>query len=191
MYDYIAGRLVVRKPTYCVVDANGVGYRLEIPLSTYEKLPRDGPVKVLAYLKVAEDDQKLFGFATEHERDLFLQLLQVSQLGPSKAVQILSGITVPELKRAIAEGDVNTLKRVRGIGDKLANRLVVELRGKLPDEIAGKESDGSSRTLDAVSALVALGWDRGAAETAVRRASKDLGAEAPVEDIIRRSLANA
>jgi len=191
MFDFISGRLVVRKPTYCVVDANGVGYRLEIPLSTFEKLPRDGPVRLLAYLKVAEDDQKLFGFATEHERDLFLQLLQVSQLGPAKAVQILSGITVPELKRAIADGDVSTLKRVRGIGDKLANRLIVELRGKLPEEAAGKDPEASSRTQDAVGALVALGWDRGAAESAVRRAVKDVGAGAPVEDIIRRSFAHA
>jgi Holliday junction DNA helicase RuvA len=191
VYDYISGRLVVRKPTYCVVDANGVGFRLEIPLSTFEKLPRDGPVRLLAYLKVAEDDQKLFGFATEHERDLFLQLLQVSQLGPSKAVQILSGITVAELRRAIADGDAATLKRVRGIGDKLANRLIVELRGKLPEEAAGKDPEAASRTQDAVGALVALGWDRGAAETAVRRALKDVGAGAPVEDIIRRSFAHA
>ncbi len=191
MYDYISGRLVTRKPNYCVIDANGVGYRLEIPLSTFEKLPREGPVKLLTYLKVAEDDQKLFGFASEHERDLFLQLLSVSQLGPSKAVQILSGITVAELKRALAESDVNTLKRVKGIGDKLANRLIVELRGKLPEETAGKESEGSSRMQDSVGALVALGWDRSAAEGAVRRALKELGGEAPVQDLIRRSLANA
>jgi Holliday junction DNA helicase RuvA len=188
VFDYVSGRLAVRKPSYAVVDAGGVGYRLEIPLSTYEKLPREGNVKLFAYLKVSEDAQKLYGFATEREREIFLKLVDgVQQLGPAKAVAILSSAGPEELVRAIEEGDIAFLKNIKGIGEKIANRLVVELRGKLP-ESAGKGAGDSSLTKDAVGALVALGYDRRQGEEAVRRARKELGPEAPVEDVIKRSL---
>jgi len=190
MFDYISGKLVTRKPNYCVIDANGVGYRLEIPLSTYERLPASGPVKLLAYLKVAEDDQRLFGFGTEAERGLFLQLLGVSQLGPAKAIQILSGIAPAELSRSIAARDLNALKRIKGIGDKLAGRIIVELQGKLPEDYEGKGAELPSKTRDAVEALVALGYERAVADAAVRRAQKGADAAAGVEDLIRRSLAH-
>ncbi|MBI2930875.1 MAG: Holliday junction branch migration protein RuvA [Planctomycetes bacterium] len=192
MYDYITGQVIEKKPDHVVIDAGGVGYRLEIPLSTYEKLPRQGTVKVYAYLKVAEDEHKLYGFATERERETFLRLINhVSGLGPSKAVAILSGVGVEELSRAIDEGNAVFLKRVKGIGDKLANRLIVELKGKLPEAgAAGKGPEGTSLMKDAVQALVALGYDRAEADEAVRRAQKDLPPEAPVEELIRRSLAN-
>ncbi|HXG62531.1 MAG TPA: Holliday junction branch migration protein RuvA [Planctomycetota bacterium] len=190
MYEYLTGRLVVRKPSYAVVDVNGVGYRVDIPLSTYERLPREGTVRLFTYLRVSEDGHRLYGFATETEREIFLRLVEgVQQLGPSKAVSILSSCTPEDLRRAIEEGDVAFLKNIRGVGEKIANRLVVELRGKLP-EPGGKEGDGASLTKDAVGALVALGYDRRQAEEAVRRAQKELGAGAPVEEVIKRSLAH-
>jgi Holliday junction DNA helicase RuvA len=188
MYDYVSGPLVVRKPSYVVVDAGGVGYRLEIPLSTYEKLPREGAVKLFTYLRVSEDDLRLFGFATEREREIFLRLIDgVSQLGPSKAVAILSSASAEDLVRAIEGGDVSFFKGIRGIGERIANRLVVELRGKLPAE-AGKGGADSSITKDAVAFLVKLGYDRRPAEEAVGRARKELGSAAAVEDLIKRSL---
>lgn len=188
MYDFLSGRLVVRKPSYAVVDVGGVGYRVEIPLSTYEKLPKDGSVRLFTYLRVSDDDLRLYGFATESEREIFLKLVEgVQQLGPAKAVGILSSVTAEDLRRAIEEGDVAFLKNIKGVGEKIANRLVVELRGKLP-EAAGKDAEGSSLTKDAVAALVHLGYDRRQAEEAVRRAQKDLGREAAVEDVIKRSL---
>ncbi|HXX95462.1 MAG TPA: Holliday junction branch migration protein RuvA [Planctomycetota bacterium] len=188
MYDFVSGRLAVRKPSFAVIDAGGVGYRVEIPLSTYEKLPREGTVKLFTYLRVSEDAHRLYGFATEREREIFLRLVEgVQQLGPSKAVAILSATSPEDLVRAIEEGDVAFLKNIKGIGEKIANRLVVELRGKLP-EAAGKTAGDSSLTRDGVGALVALGYDRRQAEEAVRRAQKDLGPDAPVEDVIKRSL---
>jgi holliday junction DNA helicase RuvA len=188
VFEYLNGRLAVRKPSYAVVDVGGVGYRVEIPLSTYEKLPREGAVKLFTYLKVSEDAHKLYGFATEREREIFLKLVDsVQQLGPSKAVAILSSAGPEELVRAIEEGDVGYLKNIKGIGDKIANRLIVELRGKLP-EAAGKGSGDASLTKDGVGALIALGYDRRQAEDAVRRAQKELGPDAPVEDVIKRSL---
>ena len=188
MYEYLSGKLAVRKPSYAVVDVGGVGYRLEIPLSTYEKLPREGNVKLFTYLRVSEDAHRLYGFATEREREIFLKLVDgVQQLGPAKALTILSSAGPEELVRAIDEGDVAFLKNIKGIGEKIANRLVVELRGKLPDA-AGMGAADSSLTKDGVGALVALGYDRRQAEEAVRRAQKDLGPEARVEDVIKRSL---
>jgi Holliday junction DNA helicase RuvA len=188
MFDYVSGRLAVRKPSHAVIDAGGVGYRIEIPLSTYEKLPREGTVKLFTFLRVSDDSHKLYGFATEREREIFLKLVEgVQQLGPSKALAILSSTSPEGLVRAIEDGDVATLKSIKGIGEKIANRLILELRGKLP-EAAGMGAEDSSLTRDGVGALVALGYDRRQAEEAVRRAQKDLGPEAPVEEVIKRSL---
>lgn len=188
MFDYLSGRLAVRKPSYAVVDVGGAGYRVEIPLSTYEKLPKEGAVKLFTYLRVTDDDLRLFGFATEQDRDLFLRLVDgVQQLGPSKAVAILSSVSSEELSRAIEEGDVAFLKNIRGVGEKIAHRLIVELKGKLPVE-AGKGTEAASITKDAVGALVTLGYDRRQAEEAVRRSRKDFGERATVEDLIKRSL---
>ncbi len=188
MYDFLSGRLAVKKPSYAVIDAGGVGYRVEIPLSTYEKLPREGTVKLFTYLRVSDDDLRLYGFITEREREIFLRLVEsVQQLGPAKAIAILSGVSPDELARAIEEEDVAFLKNIKGIGEKIAHRLIVEMKGKLPSA-AGKDGGDSSTTKDAVAALVTLGYDRRQAEEAVRRALKDLKGEASVEDVIKRSL---
>lgn len=188
MYDYLSGRLAAKSPTHAVVDVNGVGYKVDIPLSTYEKLPREGLVKLHVWLRVSDDDLRLFGFFTERERALFLRLVDgVQQLGPVKALQILSSTTIEQLTKAIESGDVATLRGIKGVGEKLANRLVVELRGKLP-EAAGKDPEDSSMTRDAVAALLTLGYDRKQAEDAVRRTMKDLKGALPIEEIIKRSL---
>ncbi|MBI4566631.1 MAG: Holliday junction branch migration protein RuvA [Planctomycetes bacterium] len=189
MYDFIAGRIVVRKPTYAVIETNGVGYRIDIPLSTFEGLPESGFVKVFTYLKVAEDGHRLFGFATARERDLFQRLVEgVNGLGPSRAVNMLSHVGVEELHRAIEEGDAAALKNVRGIGEKLASRLIVELKGKLPKETGGNESKAASLEVDAKLALVALGYAPAEADRAVRRARAELGSGSRVEELIKRSL---
>lgn len=190
MYDYLSGRLAVRKPSYAVVDAGGVGYRVEIPLSTYERLPKDGPVKLFTWLRVADDDLRLYGFATEREREIFVRLVEsVQQLGPAKAIAILSSVSIEELSRAIDEGDAGFLKNIRGVGEKIANRLIVELKGKLP-AAAGKDGGEASLMKDAVGALVSLGYDRRQAEEAARRAQREAGAGTTVEDLIKRSLAH-
>ena len=188
MYDYLNGRIAARKPGYAVVDVGGVGYRVEIPLSTYEKLPREGNVRLYTYLKVSDDDLRLYGFATEGEREIFLRLVDgVQQLGPAKAIAILSSVSPQELMRAIEEEDVAFLRNIKGIGEKIANRLIVELKGKLPTA-AGNEPADSSKSKDSVGALVRLGYDRREAEEAVRKALKDLKGDVSVEDVIKRSL---
>lgn len=188
MYDFLSGRVAVRKPTYAVIDVGGVGYKVEITLSTFERLPREGAAKLFTYLKVTDDDLRLYGFLTEREREVFLKLIEgVQQLGPSKAIAILSSVSPEALMRAIEEGDVGTLKRIKGVGEKIANRLVVELKGKLPAE-AGVGGAAASMNDEAVRALMSLGYDRKPSEEAVRRAMKDLGDKAAVEDVLRRSL---
>jgi Holliday junction DNA helicase RuvA len=188
VYDYLSGRVASRKPSFAVIDVGGVGYRVEIPLSTYEKMPREGSVRLFTYLKVSDDDLRLYGFYTEHEREIFLRLVEgVQQLGPAKAIAILSSVAPEQLARAIDEEDVAFLKNIKGVGEKIAHRLIVELKGKLPSA-AGKEGADSSTSKDAVGALVTLGYDRRQAEEAVRRALKDLKGEASVEDVIKRSL---
>jgi Holliday junction DNA helicase RuvA len=188
VYDFLSGRIATRKPEYAVLDVNGVGYRVEIPLSTYEKLPREGVVKLFTFLRVSDDDLRLYGFATEREREIFLKLVEsVQQLGPAKAIAILSSVSPEALARAIEDEDVAFLKNIKGIGEKIAHRLIVELKGKLPSA-AGKDAGDSSTSKDAVGALVTLGYDRRQAEEAVRKALKDLKGEAPVEEVIKRSL---
>ena len=188
MYDFLSGRIAVRKTDYAVLDVNGVGYRIEIPLSTFEKLPREGVVKLFTFLRVSDDDLRLYGFLTEREREIFLKLVDgVQALGPAKAISILSSVSPEALSRAIEEEDVAFLKSIKGIGEKIAHRLIIELKGKLPSS-AGKDGGDPSTSKDAVGALVALGYDRRQAEEAVRRALKDVKGEASVEEVIKRSL---
>lgn len=188
MYEFLSGKLAVRRPGLAVVDVGGVGYRVEIPLSTYEKLPREGAVKLFTWLKVSDDDLRLYGFLTEREREVFLKLVEgVQQLGPAKAIAILSSVSPEQLLQAVEAGDVAFLKGVKGIGEKIANRLIVELKGKLPSA-AGKDGAGTSTNEEAIRAMVSLGYERRPAEEAVRRAVGELGGQAAVEDVIRRSL---
>ncbi|HVR85723.1 MAG TPA: Holliday junction branch migration protein RuvA, partial [Planctomycetota bacterium] len=157
-------------------------------LSTYEKLPREGVIKLFTFLRVSDDDLRLYGFLTEREREIFLKLIDgVQQLGPAKAISILSSVSPEALSRAIESEDVAFLKNIRGIGEKIAHRLIVELKGKLPSA-AGKDDGDSSTSKDAVGALVTLGYDRRQAEEAVRRALKDVKGGASVEEVIKRSL---
>jgi len=192
MISYIRGTLAEKEPTRVVVEAAGVGYELFVPLSTYEKLPRTGAeVKVLTYHCVREDDEILFGFATENEKGLFAQLTSVSGVGPKIAIAILSGSSVGELAMAIAGGDAKRLAAIKGVGKKTAEKICVELRDKVRDFVfAGRGEGGAVSPVvrDAVAALRALGFNE---ETSSKMVSdvlaKDPSAD-DVEKIIRLAL---
>jgi Holliday junction DNA helicase RuvA len=191
MFDFLEGTITARRPGVLVLDVNGVGYRLDISLSTYEALPPSGSARIHTWLKVAESELRLFGFATERERDLFLRLVgSVKNLGPAKALSLISHAGVEGLVRSIEEGDAARLRLVKGIGPQMANRLVVELKGKLPDSVAGVAGADASSSMDAVAALQNLGYDRNEAQDAVRRAASGLPKDAPLEDLLKRSLEN-
>jgi len=194
MFAYLKGLVDYKDPTLVVLDVNGVGYQINIPLSTYEVLPlKSKLVKLLIYYHVREDTQSLFGFATKEEKDLFLMLINISGIGPKMALTILSGATPAQFKNRIISGDVKALTLIPGIGMKTAKRIIVELREKfvgmdeeLPEEITG---GAVSRIGDeALRALLALGYRRGESLNAVKKAYKELGSETSIEKFIKVAL---
>jgi len=191
MYDHIEGELVSKSPAQAVIAAGGVGYSFTIPISTFDALPERGRAKLLAYLHVREEILRLYGFASEKERKLFLRLISISGIGPSTALAILNGLTVDEFRRAVASEEVSTLCRVKGIGRKTAERIIVELRRDMERELL-EEPEGRggavSLTADAVQAMLVLGYTRSASEAAVTRALEKVGRDATPEQLVREAL---
>lgn len=195
MIAYVRGILAEKSPTRAVLEAAGIGYELLIPISTYEKLPREGSeAKLLAYHSVREDDEALFGFATAAERELFVKLTGVSGVGPKIALAILSGASVGELALAIASGDAKRLATVKGVGKKTAAKICVDLKDKV-DALAfaarGTEGPAASPVAtDAVAALRALGFsDETSAKMVADILAKNPDADS-VEQVIKRALAS-
>ncbi len=189
MYDHVRGRLASKDPAGCVVDVGGVGFAVQVPLSTYERLPAVGAEATLkVHLVVREDDWRLFGFFTEEERTLFRSCLKVSGVGPVTALALLSGMPPKDLKAAVAAADVKALTRIKGVGRKTAERLVVELRDAFGPAPAGALSAPADAGLfaDAARALVALGLDPDEASARVRRHWS--GPATPLADLVRAAL---
>ncbi|MGO9529467.1 MAG: Holliday junction branch migration protein RuvA [Verrucomicrobiia bacterium] len=196
MIAYLHGKLADSTPTHVVVDCQGVGYSVFIPLSSYDKLPLRGTeVKLLTYHHVVSQDgtQQLFGFVTPAEREMFLLLISISGIGPKLAINILSSTSISALRGAIASGDTKTLSTLRGIGKKTAERLVVELKDKIGGA-AAFEAKGRAATpevqklIDAVLALVSLGYKQVDAHKAILTAAQSAGPKATVEEIVRTAL---
>jgi Holliday junction DNA helicase RuvA len=196
MIAQIRGRLTVKEPHRIVVDVNGVGYLLFIPLSTFYRLPEvPGEVFLHTHTHVRDDAIQLFGFHTRDEQALFELLQGVAGIGPRLATNILSGISADELIPALSDGDLARLRAVPGVGKKLAERLVVELREKattlrLPQQgapaVAAPVEDRAVD--DVVSALVNLGCNRKEAVKAAEAARKELGPSAEFEALIKIAL---
>lgn len=194
MISYLAGKIVEKHPTRIIVDVGGVGYEVFIPLSSYDRLPSTGDdCTVLTHHHIREDAQVLFGFMTEGERAMFSMLLATTGVGPKLALSALSGLSVRDLKAAIATGDTKCLSSISGIGKKVAARLVVELKDKISDgeafdSIAGEEDAGDSLSRDAMLALIALGYKQDQARKMVMdvvKSGKDAGT---IEEMVRRAL---
>jgi Holliday junction DNA helicase RuvA len=192
MIALLRGVLIEKHPNEAVVDAGGVGYELHIPITTYTQLPETGSeVRLRVYTHVREDTLALYGFLSQDEKTLFEKLIGVSGIGPSLAVKVLSGLAATELIAAIRKGEIERLVRIPGVGKKTAERMVLELRDKLPPA-AGEGAGSAPPSLselehDVLSALLNLGCTRPAAEQAVRKA-KTGGAPADFEPLFRRAL---
>ena len=194
MIAHLRGTLIEKHPNQAVVEAGGVGYDVTIPVSTYSALPEAGQeVRLRVHTHVREDALSLFGFLTPDEKLLFERLISVSGIGPKLAITVLSGLAVADLIAAIRGGEVERLVRVPGVGKKTAERMILELREKLPAGAAGTAADvpGRGAAMDAidqdvVSALLNLGCTPAAAEAAVRKA-KAAGV-AGFEPLFRRAL---
>ena len=193
MIGRLQGVLLRKEPPALMLDVGGVGYELEAPMTTFYELPAVGErVTLYTHLVVREDAHLLYGFVREAQRRLFRELLKVNGVGPRVALAVLSGLSDEEFSRCVAEEDIARLTKVPGIGRKTAERLVIEMRDKLPKDIpmpastttAGPVAPGDPVS-EAVSALVALGYKPNEASRAVRSAStKGLSAE----EIIRQAL---
>lgn len=197
MITFLHGKMVEALPTQAIVEVNGVGYEVLIPLSSFDKLPPPGgEVKLLTQLIIREDAHLLYGFASAPERDMFRLLINtVSGIGPKIALNILSGISVAAFRGAVASGDVKSLSQISGVGKKTAERIVVELRDKV-GAAGAWEAASAQRALspddqkmnDAVLALMALGFKQIEAHDAIRSAQAVLGPKASTEDLVRACL---
>lgn len=196
MYDYLSGKIIRKEPTRLVLEVNGVGYDLAIPLSTFHSLASAAETRIWTHLVVREDSHQLFGFKTEDERNVFRLLLSVSGIGPKMSLAVLSGIGIAEFRKAIIEGSIPMLTSISGIGRKTAERLIIELREKVllldPREKtpASAALKGHERLIeDSLEALVSLGYRRPEAKQAVQKVMAEKGSGIlSIEDLIRASL---
>lgn len=190
MFEYIKGIVVEINPAYAVIDAGGIGYVVNISLNTYAKL--EGMENGLLYIHqvIRDDAHLLFGFITKSERELFRQLISVSGVGPNTARVILSSLSAEEIAQAIMQGDVNTLKRIKGIGIKTAQRIVVDLKDKLGKSLGDQDiftPVNNTLRQEALSALVMLGFTKSVAEKNIDQLLKK-NPSYSVESLIKDAL---
>ena len=186
MIGRLTGQLIEKRPPTVVVEIHGVGYEVDVPMSTFFQLPATGsPVTLQTHLIVREDAHLLFGFATDQERQVFRQLLKISGVGARTALSVLSGMSVSELYQAVAAHDGARLTRIPGIGKKTAERLLLELRDKLAGGIGVAMPGGDAEIRsDALNALLALGYSDKEATHALGR----IAPRTPVQEAIRQAL---
>ena len=177
MIGKLTGTLADKNPPQVLVDCHGVGYEVDVPMSTFYNLPGVGePVSLLTHFVVREDAQILYGFATNGEREAFRQLIRISGVGPRTALSVLSGMSVAEIAQAVTAQDAGRLVKVPGIGKKTAERLLLELKGKLGADLGpqalGARSDSQG---DILQALLALGYSDREASAALKALPADIG----------------
>jgi len=196
MIIFLEGILEEKLPTRAVINAGGIGHEIIITLNTYEDLPAKGTkVRLQTHHHVREDAEILYGFSDNSERDFFVTLIGISGVGPSLAINILSGLPLYSLREAIAAEDSARLSSIKGIGKKTAERIIVELKDKVSilsvTEEKSKSVSSEERVLnDAVLALVALGYRNADAYTAVKRVLSEGKSDLPVEEIVREALSS-
>jgi Holliday junction DNA helicase RuvA len=188
MITYLNGRLIEKTPTVLVIECGGIGYEVKISLNTFSAIGTDESIKIFTQFVVREDAQILYGFKDTVEREMFNFLVSVSGIGPNTAMVMLSGLSPAEIAYAITSGDVDTIKGVKGIGTKTAQRVIVDLKDKmLKFEVSGDNISSSNNTLrfDALTALVSLGFDKKSAEKAI---NKVMNEQDSVEILIKNAL---
>ncbi len=190
MIDYIRGKVTELTPAFVIIENEGIGYFLSISLTTYTKLEGKNEFRILVHEVIREDSHQLFGFADREERDIFRLLISVTGVGASTARMMLSSLNPGELEKAILGSDVNTLKSIKGIGLKTAQRIIVDLKDKLGRQPAASEifvfTDNTKRE-EALSALVMLGFSKSAVMKVLDRIIRE-DKSLTVEDIIKKAL---
>lgn len=195
MIAYLQGKLVIKDPTYVIIDVGGIGYEVKISLQTYSKIKDEEQIKLLTYLQIKEDSHVLFGFKEEEEKRLFLLLISINGVGPGTGLMILSSLSTKEIEHAILAGDVTTIQHIKGIGVKTAQRIILELKDKIGKGSidSGSNSIGflkSSNKIreEALQALITLGFPKAVAEKNISTVLKKTTEEISLEDLIKSSL---
>lgn len=192
MIAFLKGRLAFKSPTTLLIDVNGVGYEVHISLHTYSALGSNEQVQLHTYLQVREDAHVLYGFAEVKEKELFLQLISVQGIGPNTARTLLSYVSPDELKRAIIAGDVASVQRIKGIGPKTAQRMIIELKDKLlkshPENLDLGEMAYNNVREEALLALVTLGFPKAQMEKNINQLLAKADAPQSVEALIKQIL---
>jgi holliday junction DNA helicase RuvA len=186
---HIEGKIVIKTPTYLVVDCSGVGYGINISLNTFEKIKSEEHIRILTHLAVKEDSHTLYGFADEEERQLFLQLISVSGVGTNTARMILSSLKPNDIKSAISSANWALLKTIKGIGPKTAQRIVIDLQDKIGKsaEAFSVNYEGNTSASEALAALVMLGFSKNEAEKGLMKI-KQQNPEYTVEELVKNTL---
>lgn len=185
MIGRITGKLVTKHPPQIVVDVHGIGYELDVPMSTLYQLPATGSdVTLLTHLIVREDAHQLYGFFSEGERTLFRRLLKISGVGARTALAVLSGMSVADVKQAVSQQDSGRLTKIPGIGKKTAERLLLELKDKLDIAVVAVPAEAAAASSDVINALLALGYNDKEAQFGV----KHLESGVSVTEGIRQAL---
>lgn len=193
MITYIKGTLAEKNPAYVVIEtAGGVAYLLHISLNTFSQLKDEKELKLLTHFVVKEDTQSLYGFYEEEERTLFRMLISVNGIGPNTALLILSSLTIGEVVNAISTEDVRTIQAVKGIGTKTAQRIIIDLKNKITKTSFTNQDNFSfnnnNNKIEALSALVSLGFAKNSAEKVLDKIIKENGMDLSIEDLIKRAL---
>lgn len=196
MISFLKGKLVYKDPSRVIMDVNGIGYELIISLQTFAEIKDQENQLLLTHLAIREDAHILYGFSTETERTLFKQLISVSGIGPGTAIVMLSSLNAVELKSLIVNSDVPGLQRIKGIGNKTAQRVILDLADKLKKESweehaqPGLTSHNTNRN-EALAALQTLGLSRAVAEKSIDAVLKKSGNSITLEDLVKQALKNA
>ncbi len=196
MYSFLRGKLVESLPTRVILDVNGVGFEILIPLSTFDKLPSPGETAhILVHLVVREDEHVLFGFSTQDEKDLFTMLIKhVTGVGPKLALALLSGCSPPQFRSAVVAGDITALSKIKGLGKKTAERIFLELKDKVGVSEVWAAAQNSSVPLssvqhqlnDAILALIALGYKQPDALKALQQIEEKMDVGIMVREALKR-----
>lgn len=197
MIAFLEGRLAHKEPAFVIIDVGGIGYHVNISLTTYAYVKEQEKCKLFTHFHVKEDAHSLYGFSSTGEKSTFVQLISISGIGPSTALMMLSSLSPSELKDAIIREDVKLIQSVKGIGGKTAQRVILELKDKMIKdgsiETSGNETSSANNTIrnEALQALTTLGIPRATAEKSINKAIKQLGTAATVESLIKESLKTA
>lgn len=196
MITYLKGKLALKDPTHVIIDIHGIGYEVKVSLNTYGKIEDKEEIMLHTYQHIKEDAHTLYGFKEEAEKKAFLNLISISGVGASTGLMILSSMSVPELEQAISAGDHPTIQRVKGIGTKTAQRIVLELKDKIikdgisaPDGVGqGFVQNSNKLKEEALQALITLGFTKAQAEKNIMTVLKKNGPDVSLEALIKASL---